>query len=78
MCFSFGLEHVWGEVAVGQGGAEPTIVDAHLLLGHLAADRTRFRQVLAKLRACWWVSLGPGPGPGPPAGPAGQRPAAAA
>jgi N-methylhydantoinase A len=28
-----------GPVCFGKGGAEPTIVDAHLVLGHLAADR---------------------------------------
>jgi hypothetical protein len=39
---------------------------------------TRFRQVLAKLGACWWVSPGPSPGLVPAAAPAGQRPAAAA
>jgi hypothetical protein len=59
-------------------GLIATGLAALLLPGKRAEARTRFRQVLAKLGACWWVSPGPSPGPVPAAAPAGQRPAAAA
>src|SRR4051794_15134790 len=42
-----------GPVCLGRGGTEPTIVDAHLLLGHLAADRFLGGEIPLDRAAAW-------------------------